>query len=452
MKKILLVSFAPSHVKHNNRIAKLLGGLFQTEHFNLSEPGTNVIRRAAFRETLRNWAQFFSIPFITITLLFYWSRPINLKRRKTHEILSEMIDNYFSGEKSVASYVLNLNRTLREQRYKIQMSDIVLTKANELDLLCVLLPEDNNYYSSGLIINGLHSLNIKVGVVDFTIGKEEEFAQSGKFLASEGKSFIYALFARIFLSPPVELRWKQTRPYINCFPGSLETRSHDFLTPGFESGLADFYLNSDDNELAYIRDKVQKNAIVAKIDPIELSLAQLNNNVTAIRNGFGVFLPPDQMTDDLVRDRMQTTATQDYEKLISTVLTDSREICGIDEEMMVFPHPRIYVSHPSLIAEISKNYRVLDDFSYYLLRLNRAVIFSSAVFSALLAANVKVFNLDIYEYQYDSVFPKDSVNFINIKSIQDIPSYLNENSNDIYLPSSRDNSLVEFLKSNLELK
>jgi hypothetical protein len=91
--------------------------------------------------------------------------------------------------------------------------------------------------------------------------------------------------------------------------------------------------------------------------------------------------------------------------------------------LVVFPHPRIYLSDPILLNSISKEFKVSDDFSDYLGTLRRALIFSSAVFSALMAANVKVFNLDLYNYSYEGVFPVGSTEFIEINEIEDVVNF-----------------------------
>jgi hypothetical protein len=81
------------------------------------------------------------------------------------------------------------------------------------------------------------------------------------------------------------------------------------------------------------------------------------------------------------------------------------------------------LSEPILINKISAKFEVSNDFAEYLGVMRSALIFSSSVFSALLAANIKVFNLDLYNYGYKDVFPFDNHNFVTINEIKDIKNF-----------------------------
>jgi hypothetical protein len=221
----------------------------------------------------------------------------------------------------------------------------------------------------------------------------------------------------------VRNRWIKSKEFLNVFPGSLETTSHNSLTPAFISGLADFYLSPDKAELKYLERQANIKAQVCLIEPIEVTLSKLNATSTAEKNVLGLFLPPNQLTDPEVVSRISGTWGNEYETIIMKILEDVQKNCHNTENLVVFPHPRTYLSEPILINKISAKFKVSDDFAEYLGVMRSAIIFSSAVFSALLAANIKVFNLDLYNYGYTEVFPVDNRNFVTISEIKDINNY-----------------------------
>jgi hypothetical protein len=444
----MLVSFEPSHQKHNDRLAKLLQSSFLVTHLDLVNKPREVVSVSGLRTTSIKIANYFSVGLISILVLVLQLIDLRFGRRHSTDILSRLIDNFFTGGKGVTTQILRLNQTLRIQKYRVDLSKQVLTAAGVSQSTCVLLPEDNNYYATGIIIPILHEKNIDVGVVEFTSGKKAEFEKSREFFKSDMKTLKYSIFSKMFLSSSTLLRWKDCIEYMNYFPGSLETSSHAFLNSNIQSGLANFYLSTSEVDLAYLAEIVGPKTSLTLIEPIEVSSIVKRQNKSS-RNIFAVFLPPDQTTDQVVKARLLKKNTVSYSHLINQIVTESVQVRDVADEIVFFPHPRIYLSDSSLIEEISRSFRVEPDFASVLGDIRYALIFSSAVFAALLAANVRVFNLDVYGYNYEGVFPKNNEDFVEISSVTDICQSKRDFSFQSINLSSDLISATEFLESRL---
>lgn len=447
--RILLVSFDPSHQKHNERLAKLLQSSFLVTHLDLVSHPRDAVSVSGIRATSIKIANFFSVGLISIIVLVLQLIDLNFGRRHSTYILSRLIENFFSGGKGVTTKILRLNQTLRIQKYRVDLSKQVLTAAGFSQSTCVLLPEDNNYYATGIIIPLLQEKNIDVGIVEFTSGKKAEFEKSQEFFNSDMKTLKYSIFSKMFLSSGALLRWKDCSEHMNYFPGSLETSSHAFLNSNVQSGLANFYLSTSEVDLAYLAEIVGPATSLTLIEPIEVSSTIKRQNKSP-RTIFAVFLPPDQTNDQVVRARLlKKKNTVSYSDLINEIVTESVRVRDFADEIVFFPHPRIYLSDSSLIEEISRSFPVEPDFASQLGDIRYALIFSSAVFAALLAANVRVFNMDVYGYNYEGVFPKDNENFVEISSIMDICQFKRDFSFQSISLSSDLISATEFLESRL---
>jgi hypothetical protein len=447
--RILLVSFAPSHNIHNQRLAKLLGKSFIVEHLTLFNSSAKNTKTATIRIFLSRFVSFLSIPVIAVLLSFQKFLFEVVLRKRDKKCLSQAIQSYFNNQWNFTCLAIHLNKTLRHQKAQVTQSLRVTEFALKFKATCVVLPEDSNFYATGLIIQSLQNLGIVVGVVDFTVGKESEFELSREILVPDRHYRPYSIFARIMLDSEQQNRWNETKEFFNCFPGSLETSSYSSLKPGFGSGLANFYLSSDVNELDYLRRIANVNSQYCLIEPIELTLAKTNINLGSEKNVFGIFLPPNQLTDPNVIARMQGSADTDYQEMLQGILSEARKVCGNDEFIVVFPHPRTYASDPELIDKISEDFILSSDFSDHLGSMRFALIFSSAVFSALLAADVKVFNLDLYNYGYSGVFPIGCENFIEINRIDELKSIPHLSTGDSCSSVYARSTVTEFLKSYL---
>lgn len=408
---------------HNERLKKLLLTNFFIDLQLIIPPAPKMHWYSKIISLVVKIAGFFSLPvigFLGLLNLGVLKKNSNLG---SSSWIGAVLENYFNGSNSLTSKLLNLNRILRRQKYLVDVSISIAKLAQKSEVSCLILPEDNNYYGTGLIINELHKIGIKVGVVDFTIGKEAEFKTSRHLLVPDKDSRFTALFARLFLNSSELNRWLRTREFVNCFPGSLETSFFSFLALGFESGLADFYTTSDSLELPDSAKFARGNSPLIVIEPIEFSLAKTNSEFRSVRDIFGVFLPPNQLTDEAVSRRMSLDPKTSYEQIIMSILNEAGKVCAEDERLFIFPHPRITQSHPQLLSRISQEMHIEGDFSAYLDRMKYALIFSSAVVMPLLASNVKVFNLDLYGYEYTNVFPTNNTNFVTISKIEDIISF-----------------------------
>jgi hypothetical protein len=109
----------------------------------------------------------------------------------------------------------------------------------------------------------------------------------------------------------------------------------------------------------------------------------------------------------------------------------------------------MFTSHSALIEELSRDFRVIPDYSSELGDIRYALIFSSAVFTALLSANVRVFNLDVYGYNYQGLFPKDNSDFIQISTIEDIGYFARDFAGLSQTINHDRISVTEFLESRL---
>lgn len=445
--RILLVSFAPSHQKHNERLAKLLQSSFLVTHLNLVSQHLDMVSVSGLRTNASKIANYFSVGLISMIVLVLQMIGLNFGRKRSTDILSRLTEIYLSGGKGLLTQILRLNQTLRVQKDRVDLSKKVLTAASVSQSTCVLLPEDNNYYATGIIIPILREKKIDVGVVEFTSGKKAEFERSQEFFTADMKTLKYYIFSKMFLSSSALLRWEDCIKYMNYFPGSLETSSHAFLNPGVQSGLANFYLTTSEGDLEYLAEIVCPETSLTQIKPIEVSSTIKIQNKSS-RTIFAVFLPPDQTNDQGVKARLSKNRAS-YSHLIKEIVTESVQVCDISDELVFFPHPRIYLSDSNLIEEISRNFRVEPDFASVLGNIRYALIFSSAVFAALLAANVRVFNLDVYGYNYEGVFPKDNKNFFGISSVRDISQFSRDFSFQSVTLGSDLISATEFLESRL---
>lgn len=446
--RILLVSFSPSHQKHNDRLAKLLQSSFLVSHLDLVGQPRDAVSVSWSRTTSNKIANYFSVGLISTLVLVLQLINFNFGRRHSTHILSRLIEVFFSGGRGVATQILRLNQTLRIQKYRVDLSKQVLTAAGVSRSTCVLLPEDNNYYATGLIIPLLREKNIDVGVVEFTSGKMAEFEESREFFNTDMKTLKYSIFSKMFLSSSALLRWQECREFMNYFPGSLETISHSFLNSNVQSGLANFYLSTSESDLANLAGIVGPTTSLTLIKPIEVSFTIKSQNKSS-RTIFAVFLPPDQTNDQVVQARLLKKNTVSYSHLINKIVTESVQVRDLADEIVFFPHPRIYHADSSLIDEISRDFRVEPDFANLLGNIRYALIFSSAVFAALLAANVRVFNLDVYGYNYEGVFPIDYEDFIEISSVREISQFKRDFSPQSINLSSDLISATEFLESRL---
>ena len=444
---ILIVSFGPSDKKHNERLQRLLRDRFRIEHFSFLDFQVQHGKEYKSRVVLSRFINLLSVPMIGILVAsqILLSR-IGLRKNEAC-LLAESVQQYFDDNHDLSSIILHLNRTLRKQKVQIKRARQVISSALAYDVDCVLLPEDSNYYASGIIIDGLRKLGVKVGVVDFTVGKKVEFELSRNYLVPDRNSRLYSIFAKVMLDSEARNHWIQTKEFIDCFPGSLESTSLQSLGPRFGSGLADFYLSSDESELNYLKDMAGHDAQFCLIEPVELTLAKMDPSFGMQRNVFGIFLPPNQLTDANVRMRMSSSLSQHYDQLILKLLDEIQVLCEFGEELVVFPHPRTFLSEPDLVKAISADFKISKDFADYLGRMRCALIFSSAVFSPLLAANIKVFNFDLYNYGYAGVFPVGNNDFVEIAKISEIRDY-SRSPKPVFIDSdSQKRNIVGFLET-----
>lgn len=450
-KRLLLLSFDPSHSRHNDRLNRLLESSFTVENQSFVSQKSNVQALRKNRGFLSLFANFVSLPLIAFLILSTQLTTVKFGRVHSTRLLLKMIDDFFLDRDKLPSRVLKLNRTLRQQKRQVERAMSVLHLAEKFAVDCVLLPEDNNYYASGMIIEGLHSMGKRVGVIDFTSGKESEFLQSRDSITPDMNLSSYEKFAKLFLVPPVAIRWAATRRFINSFPGSLETQSHRTLSPSFESGLADFYLTHTKNEFEYLKKKLSPNSNVTLVEPIEVTLAR-RLHPEKQRNIFGVFLPPNQLSDPKVLARISIANLGTYSEIIQMILEQAREVCPVDYELVLFPHPRMYFSESELLEKLSRgNFHMEDDFSTWLGQIRIALIFSSAVYAPLLATGVRVFNLDLFGYDYVNVFPEDHDDFTQISRIDEIREFSDNPLPQQPDPNSVQITVSEFLESHLSV-
>lgn len=450
MKKgILLLSFSPSHEVYNNRLARLLQDSFEIHqhsfHNSIVKQNRITIARVLVSGILHSSSLFFIALLIRVSQVLTWK----FGRENASQILVKSIENYFAGSKKIQSKILNLNRTLRQQKFRIDLALRCAQLAKEFSATCVLLPEDSNYYGSGLMIPLFHKAGVKVGVTEFTTGKESEFEQSSFSIVPDSNSHSYEKFATTFLIGTTASRWLKTRRFINVFPGSLETNSHAFITPSFESGMADFYLTPYESDLGYLRKMANPKSVIRLVESVELTLASGRLIQPINRKIFGLFLPPNQLTDPYVFERLSKLSSDSYEDIILNIINKVNSVCLDFGELVIFPHPRMYESSSNLIDQLSKDFQVSRDFADNLGEIRYALIFSSSVFSALLAAGVHVFNFDLYQYNYRGVFPEGRSDFIEIQELDDLYQLLHLSMSQIFLTKTELTKINEFLVSYL---
>ena len=169
------------------------------------------------------------------------------------------------------------------------------------------------------------------------------------------------------------------------------------------------------------------------------------------RNIFGVFLPPNQLSDPKVLARMSIANLSSYSEIIQMILEQAREVCPVDYELVLFPHPRMYFSESELLEKLSRDFQIEDDFSTCLGQIRIALIFSSAVYAPLLATGVRVFNLDLFGYDYVNVFPEDRDDFTQISRIVEISEFSDNPLRQQPNPNSVQITVSEFLESHLSI-
>ena len=421
--QVLLLSYCPGHATHNARVEQLLTGTFQVEHLILYDSDTPISSKPRIRFFLSWAANIASVPLIAVLVRVSQLRKRRFGRTEANRELLGRIEDYLSASGSSFSLILGFNRTLRNQKRQLEQVEGILRLAKDISVSLLILPEDNNFYASGLLIQSAQKRGIKVVIVDYTAGKESEFKESADTMLLDMTLGSYEKFALNFLANSALQRWQESRKYLNVFPGSNDTSSHSSLRPSFTSGMADFYLTSHINELDYLKRKANPNAIVDLIQPVELSLYRTKSDFPASRNVFGLFLPPNQLTNTRVQQRVSKNTNASYEELIFEIVEQASTVCEPHEELVIFPHPRMYIDHKDLLARLPREITVSADFTEYLGVMKFALIFSSAVFTPLLSAGVRVFNLDIYQYNYVGVFPDSDKEFIQIPVIQSIQNH-----------------------------
>ena len=419
-KRILLLSFDISHLNHNDRLEKILQEDYQIIRFSTFNSDCSHTHRNKVRTKASAVLSFFSVPMIIVILFLKALRALSLRSESRALILKKAIQGYFNESNNLTGKFLGLNRTLKNQKRIVEYSRMISRLIERENIDCVLFPEDSNFYGAAGIIQEIKPLGISIGIVDYSTGKEAEFKVSGESLLSKKNSLGIEMLANGFLNKSERSRWFEVKDFVDCFPGTLETDFFSSLNPGFHSGVAHFYASPDISECAYLKRQVLSNAVVHHIEPIELTLSKKYTRQVNAKDCFGVFLPPNQLTDPEVLKRMSKFYPTDYDQLIFKILDQVKDVCKFDQRLIVFPHPRIYFSHPELISKISDSFTLSEDYSDYLGRLKTALIFSSAVFLALLSSKVKVFNFDIYGYEYRNVFPEESENFTSIERISQI--------------------------------
>jgi hypothetical protein len=448
-KSVLLLSFSPAHKTHNGRLVKLLQDSFEVEHYSFVNPDSEEGGTPLLKILRSKFANTISLPLIASLLCYSQLIAWKFGRKESNRILLNSIESYFGGSRSIDARILNLNRTLRAQKNRVELAESALRFATKIDAVCLLLPEDSNYYASGMIIEGAHKMGIRVGIVNYTTGTESEFNVTGFSISPDRDLKFYYYFAKVFLVATVTSRWSKARRFINSFPGSLETRSHKFLRSSYDSGMADFYITSSQLEFRDLQETVNPNAVVCLVEPIELTLARNESLLTPDKKIFGVFLPPNQLSDPAVSERFSRLYAQSYEEVIFNIVKKVSSICLDSEELVIFPHPRMYLSESEVVDRLSKDFRVVEDFSQCLLEIKCALIFSSATFSALLAAGARVFNFDLYRYEYEGVFPLDHSEWFTINDLEEIDELPHTGSSQSLLPIAGISTVSEFLVSYL---
>lgn len=419
-KRILLVSYSPSHVRHNSRVEKVLEKSFAISHHSFVINGSTKKPFLPFRQSMSNIANYLSTFFISLLVIAPRGIPSKFRKPESNQRLLSFIEDYFQGSRTFVSKILNSNRTLRRQIYQINISKSVANLAREVGAICILLPEDNNYYASGMTINFAKKAGLKIGILNFSTGMETEFIESRHFLVPDMKLNRYDLFSRLFLTSTTVSHWSIMRKFINSFPGSLETTQFRNLGPSFSSGDADFYLTSHVSEIRHLKEIASSSAVIELIEPTEVSLLKNQSKLQENRETFGVFLPPNQLGDPKVRKRVSKSLPKSYKDIILQIIDAAKSARLETEDFVIFPHPRMYESEPEVLALLAKDYKLADDFALFLGTMKCALIFSSAVFTSLLASDVRIFNFDLYQYGYDQVFPTDNPNFITITDLEEL--------------------------------
>jgi hypothetical protein len=401
---------------------RLLSPDFEVEHLSFSSSG-KAPKYSRHRLFLTQFLTICSIPLIYFLTVFYYFANTNRRKTSFQIILTKLLEDFILGRDSISSKVLSLNSLLRLHKYQVQTSETIALKCEKENIGMILFAEDSNYYGTGLIISALSDLKIVSGVFQYTLGTEAEFAfHLGKGMNLRS-GLSHRLFAKLALKKSTFSAWLSSLNFLESFPGISLTEPFQNQLFGLHSGLANFYVSNDENELDYLRRSTSEKANYHLVESLELSLANLK-----IKSGepryFGLFLPPNQLTDPDVAARMDPRLRVNYETLIDLVIEFAENICPNDEELVIFPHPRIYQSNPDLIHDLETDFLVSEDFSEYILLLSKAFIFSSAVYKPLREAGVQVLNYDLYKYSYLNVFPVNDPGFINLTNIEDVPCYI----------------------------
>lgn len=420
---VLLVAFAPSHEKHNSRVSKALREHFEVKFISFSQSGIPVRVRKS-RIYLSRTASSLSLMYIMARVQGVYLLRKRRKREDLEFILVDLLNNFLCGDTSFTSKLMSLNSRLRVHRLHVQRANLILSEAKSISASAVIFPEDSNFYGSYPQFKQLHDAYIPVIVYQYTVGTEQEYA------IIEGQKrnnthFPYNLFSRLNLNVESHAVWLEANSLFKSFPGIFRTRHFGITASKYASGLANLYVSSSPAELDFLKRISSGNSKYEICEPLELTLAlkEYNSNNQHDKY-FALFLPPDQMTDPVIRARMKEKSIHTYEILVKKIISDTMRAIDGKYRVIIFPHPRTQISHPVLINNISEEFFVSNDFSQYLLQINFALIFGSAVFVPLRNANVRVFNNDIFQYEYASVFPEHDTEFINIKSIDQIKNYL----------------------------
>jgi len=119
-KRLLLVSFDPSHSKHNDRLNRLLEGSFTVENQSFVGQKSNVQTSRKIRGFFSIFANFVSLPLIAFLILSTQITTVKFGRIHSTRLLLKLIDDFFLGIDNLPSRVLELNRTLRQQKKRVE--------------------------------------------------------------------------------------------------------------------------------------------------------------------------------------------------------------------------------------------------------------------------------------------------------------------------------------------
>jgi hypothetical protein len=318
--------------------------------------------------------------------------------------------------------------TFRTLGASIQRFVELESQLNLADYEFVIVPEENIVSFTPMLISLLSDKGFKVLNLQYTVGVEDEWSkffsqhQKGVFrnLDRSFSLFFYPQFTKV--SSPKK---KAVFPLAVCVLADYLNVSTQLLWTGY-LGISDRILVDSMDEASLLSTFPELRGRLQLIFPLEIETLILNKNnfpdLHASNESVVVYLPPNQGSERLRLSNLESVGT--YLSFIREYIEVVRAFVPSNFTIHFITHPREVDLLAHLNNDNSRKVHFYTESQHQLLYCKFVIISGSALFRVLQLLQIPTLNWDVFNYEYENTFPKNSLDFLSVKHLNDAERWM----------------------------